>query len=70
MPPFDIEVVHPDDFILNQLEWRQLSGLTAIKRMRTRLCRPPMTAAEYLDMLERRELPMTASWLRPALDLI
>lgn len=68
--PFGVEAIHPDDFVLNQLSLSQLAGLRAIKAMRIRLRRPPMTAAELLEVLERSQLPRTAAWLRQAADLI
>lgn len=67
---FGIEAVHPDDFVLNQLDLRQVSGLEAIKKMRARLKNPPMTAAELINMLERSQLPLTAAKLREAEGLL
>lgn len=32
----DIEALHPDDFIMNQLQLHQLTALTAVKKMRSR----------------------------------
>lgn len=67
---YNIEAQHPDDFIANQLDLRQLEALAAIKAMRARLRNPPKTAGELIDTLERNRLPLTASILRTAEELI
>lgn len=67
---YNIEAQHPDDFIANQLDLRQLEALAAIKAMRARLRNPPKTASELITTLERNQLPLTASILRMAEDLI
>lgn len=65
-----IEAIHPDDFMLNQLELRPYEALAAVKKMRARLNRPPQTAAELIATLERSGLPATATHLRQAQALI
>lgn len=67
---YNIEAQHPDDFIMNQLELRQLEALEAIKAMRSRLRNPPVSAADLIKTLERSGLPLTASHLRQAEGLI
>jgi predicted nucleic acid-binding protein len=67
---YNIEAQHPDDFIANQLDLRQLEALAAIKAMRTRLRNPPKTAGELIATFERNQLPITASILRTAEELI
>ncbi|HQC98283.1 MAG TPA: PIN domain-containing protein [Aquabacterium sp.] len=65
-----IEAIHPDDFVLNQLELRPYEALAAVKKMRARLNRPPQTAAELIATLERSGLPASATHLRQAQALI
>jgi hypothetical protein len=65
-----IEAIHPDDFILNQLELRSFEALTAVQKMRARLTRPPQSAAELIATLERSGLPASAARLRRAQALI
>lgn len=65
-----IEAIHPDDFVLNQLELRPYEALAAVKKMRARLSRPPQTAAELIATLERSGLPASATHLRQAQALI
>lgn len=67
---YNIEAQHPDDFIANQLDLRQLESLAAIKAMRARLRNPPKTAGELIATFERNQLPITASILRTAEELI
>jgi len=70
LDPHQIEALHPDDFVLNQLELRPYEALAAVKKMRARLIRPPQTAAELIATLERSGLPATAAHLRQAQALI
>ena len=70
LDPHQIEAIHPDDFILNQLELRPYEALAAVKKMRARLTRPPLTATELIATLERSGLPAAASHLRQAQALI
>jgi predicted nucleic acid-binding protein len=70
LDPHQIEAVHPDDFVLNQLELRPYEALAAVKKMRARLTRPPQSAAELISTLERSGLPASAAHLRQAQALI
>ena len=65
-----IEALHPDDFVLNQLELRPYEALAAVTKMRARLTRPPQSAAELIATLERSGLPASAAHLRQAQALI
>lgn len=66
----ELEALHPDDFVMNQLELRQLDALAAIKTMRARLRNPPVSAADLIGILERCGLPQSAARLRQAESLI
>ena len=66
----DIEALHPDDFIMNQLQLHQLTALTAVKEMRARWKNPACSAEQLLKLLEFRGLPHTAEHLQNALALI
>lgn len=70
MTRYGIEVQHPDDFIMNQLELRTLEALEVFKRVRARRRNPPCTAAELIDIVERNGLPQTAQHLRAHAGLI
>jgi hypothetical protein len=67
---YDIEVQHPDDFVMNQLELRQLEALEAVKNMRARLKNPVQTPDHLISTLERCRLPLTAGYLRSVCGLI
>jgi hypothetical protein len=45
-------------------------ALTAIKKMRARWNRPGMTAADMIDLFEKRHLVQTAAHLRDVTELI
>jgi hypothetical protein len=70
LDPHLIEAIHPDDFVLNQLELRPFEALAAVKKMRARLIRPPLSAADLIATLERSGLPASAAHLRQAQALI
>lgn len=70
LDPHRIEAIHPDDFVLNQLELRPYEALAAVKKMRARLNRPPQSAAALIATLERSGLPASAAHMRQAQTLI
>ena len=65
-----IEAQHPDDFLMNQLELRPFEALEVIKRVRARLRQPARSAAEFIDIIEKNQLPQTAQYLRTRAGLI
>jgi predicted nucleic acid-binding protein len=67
---FNIEVQHPDRFVMNQLHLHKLKALTALKQMRARWKQPERTARELVEALDKRGLPLTADLLSEAIDLI
>ncbi|GAB3502984.1 PIN domain-containing protein [Curvibacter fontanus] len=70
LDPFGIEVQTPDEFVLNQIMLRAPIALMAIKGMRQRWERPPVSAMELVDLLEKRGLAQTAAHLRDVVQLI
>ncbi|APZ41804.1 PIN domain-containing protein [Acidihalobacter ferrooxydans] len=70
LAPFSLEALHPDDFLLNQLELDPIAALRSIKAMRARWRKPPVSAQELAATLEKLGLPMTAARLRELADLI
>lgn len=70
LAPFNIEPLHPDRFILNQLDLAPLRALPALKRMRGRKRNPTLTPEAFADAFERCGLPAVASRLREASELI
>jgi hypothetical protein len=67
---YDIEAIHPDDFICLQLDLIPYQALTAIKHIRLRLKKPPYSAQELLDSYERAGLTSTVTKLKDAIELI
>ena len=65
-----IEVQHPDDFVMNQLQLQELVAIEAIKNMRARWKNPERSVAELIDALEKRGLPFTSAHLKQAQGLI
>ena len=70
MDSFGIELQTPDEFVVNQLMLKGTVALAAIKAMRARWDRPPLSSEEFVDLLERRDLPQTAAHLRDQVTLI
>jgi hypothetical protein len=62
--------LHPDDFLLAQLDLYQDAALCAFRDCRANMVRDPVAADEYADMLERHLLPKTADRLRCLIDAI
>lgn len=65
-----IEALHPDDFVVMQLDLDPWASLTALKAMRARMRNPPRSPEEFLGLLERSGLALTAQRLREAIELI
>ena len=61
---FDIEAIHPDDFLNFQLDLDEASVLISAQRCRSRLKNPEIPVADYLDRLEALQLPKSVSRLR------
>jgi predicted nucleic acid-binding protein len=70
LAPLEIEAIHPDDFIVYQIDLDAYSALAAFKNMRARLRNPPMNAEDFVEAIERNQLTTTASRLREAIKLI
>ena len=63
--PFDIEAIHPDEFITRLWDDHSDAVLQAMSLHRASLKRPRKSAAEYLATLEQCQLPDTAARIRP-----
>lgn len=67
---YNIEVLDPDRFIINQWDLDHLTTMAAFKRMRARWKKPEATPEDFAQALERGRLPTTAQRIREAADLI
>ena len=70
LEPFGITALHPDEFLLHQLELEPLFVLPAFKSMRARLKNPLFTPEAFASSMEKNGLVQTAAFLRQALPLI
>lgn len=70
LEPLGIAVLHPDSFLVAQLNLDMLRVLPAFKKMRARLKNPAFTPAAFADAIERNGLPQTAALLRDAAELV
>lgn len=67
---YDIEPLHPDEFIHHQIGLNQAAVIRAAKNCRARLRSPPKSARDYLDTLRHQGLPKTINALEQYVDLI
>jgi predicted nucleic acid-binding protein len=67
---YGIEAIHPDDFLVAQLDLDEFSALAAFRDMRARKKNPPLNSEEFAQALARNGLVATASRLRAAAALI
>lgn len=70
LEPLEITVLHPDEFLLQQLELEPLVVLPAFKAMRARLKNPAYTPEFFIQSMERNGLIQTAAFLDQARSLI
>jgi hypothetical protein len=67
---FGIEPLHPDDFLVLQLDLDQATACIAIKRLRKRLKNPPKSVPEYIQTLEKLPLPQFVRRLKAFSDVL
>lgn len=67
---FDIEPIHPDEFVLCQFDFAQQAVFKAAKSQRDNLKNPPKTVDEYLASLLNCGLAQTATILRQYRELL
>lgn len=60
----NIEAIHPDDFIVYQMDLSPQLVCLAVKAHRESLKSPPKSLEDYLDTLLKQALPQTVSYLR------
>jgi predicted nucleic acid-binding protein len=61
---FEIEAVHPDDFVLDCIDLSAGAVLAAVMEQAASLKNPPMSAAEVLDRLQANGLAQSVAKLR------
>ena len=60
---YDLESIHPDEFIYHQFGLDRAEVISATRRCRMRLKIPGLPPEEYLRSLERQALPKTVAEL-------
>lgn len=70
LAPYGLEAIHPDPFLVAQMDLDLITVLSAFKDMRARRRRPANTADNFADALERTGLTELARRLRDAAALI
>lgn len=61
---YDVEALHPDEFISDLLDLNAAIVLSVVARHRQSLKNPPKTARDYLDTLLQQGLPETVKQLK------
>lgn len=65
-----IDILHPDDFLLAQYDLDPIRMLGIVKAARRRLKNPPKSADEFIATYEQQGLAQTCAALRNAIELI
>jgi len=61
---YEIDVIHPDDFIYYQIDMAPARCCEALRNQRLALQNPAYTVDEFLATLQKQQLPQTVSKLR------
>lgn len=67
---YQLEVLHPDDFVRFQFDFDNARVIVAAERVRARLLHPEISADDYLEILARQGLTKTAAALQPYRTII
>jgi len=70
MERHNIEVIHPDDFLISQLDLQQATVLEAIRLGRQSYKNPVVSSDELIARLEKLGMPQSAARLRSMASLI
>ena len=65
-----IDILDPDEFIVNQWDLENVPVMAAFKGMRARRKKPTETVEDFAQTLEKNGLPATAQKIREAAALI
>jgi len=67
---YNVELIHPDDFIVFQFEFNRRVVLECFKKQRAALRNPVFLPEAFIDMFYKRQLPQTANILQEYRDFI
>lgn len=68
--PLDIEIIHPDTFLVNALDLDQDRALKAFQKQRANMTKSGTTPAEFLQRFEATGLVQTHERLKPLIDIL
>jgi len=68
--PYDIDAIHPDDFILYQIDMAPTVCCKAIHNQRMALRNPDVDVDTLLKTLQKQQLPQTVSRLKEYIDFL
>lgn len=63
--PLGLSAIHPDEFLSDMFELNPSFCIKAAQQHRNSLKRPPMSASEFLECLQKQRLPNLVSKLKP-----
>ncbi len=58
-----MDVVYPDQFVLDLIDFNEQRAVVAIQELRARKLNPPWSVDELIERIRRGGLLQTASWL-------
>lgn len=67
---YAIEIIHPDDFVVYQLDMAAGTVCHTLKEQRMALKNPPKNPQEFLAILQKQQLPQTVAALKDYIDVI
>ncbi len=67
---YDIEAIHPDDFIIYQFDLNTPLVIDCFKKQRAALTMPAYNPQEFIDILLQQELLQTVDFLEGYANLI
>lgn len=70
LEPYGLEAQHPDEFLTHQRDLNHERFLQCVKRIRSRLVNPPLTAEQYIESLRKCQLSLVADAIECVRGLI
>lgn len=70
LAPFNIEIIHPDTFVVNVFDLERKMAIEALKKHRASLSKSKMTQEEYIEKFNRCGMPQTSKRLESYVTLL
>jgi hypothetical protein len=68
--PLDIEIIHPDTFLVNAIDLEQDRALKAFQKQRASMAKSATTPEQFLNRFEASGLVQTHERLKPLIGLL